>query len=547
MPRIRPGRRVLGALALAILALVAAGHIAGARAASPEVEISPQVLREFPQIADDVVELYVEVPWTGEDPRETAILLELPERGWTHIEFVESVRYEDRIAALFELDLLGRLVTGIEFHYQWRFTDADGTNHLTPWRRVLTIDPSRPWRVESDRDIRVFWYDAESEFGARALADSLTAFDLVEESLGLDFQRQLKVVIYPTFDELYDALGIVNESRIKGVWRAGYELIMLQSDPEDETLAGVLTHEFAHAVLDQNLRNPWRDLPTWVHEGVATWIQAKADDDLPYERLLAAAHRDGRLRSLRGLQGYLPIDREGASLVYAQSYSMVKYLVNLYGIEDLRSMLQALSEGNTEDEALMAAYGIDAFTLENQWREFLEDDLAAAEDENRLAGAPVQTASPSDDPDPQLPLEDVAADAEITPADTLIGSPELPPADAGTRAFIAITGLTVIALFGLIGYLAYRRSSSRPALAVATTADPPPFALGLPAPAAGDLRRQAPSAKPHSLPASELARSGRARTGGFGFNRYQQLTRVRPDRFAGKRRPHLRRFRGGRS
>ena len=81
---------------------------------------------------------------------------------------------------------------------------------------------------------------------------------------------------------------------------------------------------------------------------------------------------------------------------------MVKYLVNLYGIEDLRSMLQALSEGNTEDEALMAAYGIDAFTLENQWREFLEDDLAAAEDENRLAGAPVQTAGPSDDPDPQL-------------------------------------------------------------------------------------------------------------------------------------------------
>ena len=243
----------------------------------------------------------------------------------------------------------------------------------------------------------------------------------------------------------------------------------------------------------------------------------------------------------------MPIPRPDASLDYAQSYSMVKYLVNLYGIEDLRSMLQALSEGNTEDEALMVAYGIDAFTLENQWREFLEDDLAAAEDENRLAGAPVQTAGPSDDPDPQLPLEDVAADAEITPADTLIGSPELPPADAGTRAFIAITGLTVIALFGLIGYLAYRRSSSRPALAVAMTADPPPFALGLPAPAAGDLRRQAPSAKPHSLPASELARSGRARTGGFGFNRYQQLTRVRPDRFAGKRRPQLRRFRGGRS
>ena len=547
MPRSRPCRRVLGALVLATLALVAAGNIVGTRAASPEVEISPLVVREFPQIADNVVELYAEVPWTGEDPSATAILLELPERGWTHIEFVESVRYGDRIAALFELDLLGRLVTGIEFHYQWRFTDSEGTNHLTPWRRVLTIDPSRPWRVESEPAIRVFWYDAEPEFGSRALADSVSAIELVEESLGLDFQRQLKVVIYPTFDELYEALGIVNESRIKGVWRAGYELIMLQSDPADATLAGVLTHEFAHAVLDQNLRNPWRDLPTWVHEGVATWIQAKADDDLPYERLLAAAHREDRLRSLRGLQGYLPIDRAGASLVYAQSYSMVKYLVDLYGVEDLRSMLQALSDGNTEDEALLAAYGIDANTLEFQWRAFLDDEFAAAGDGNRLAGAPVQPASPGDGSDPQSPLEDVSEDPGITPADTLIGSPELPPADAGTRAFIAITGLTVIALFGLIGYLAYRRSLARPAVAVATSAEPPPFALGLPAAVATGGREMASPGRPQALPPSELARSGRARTGGFGFNRFEQLTKVRPERFAGKRRPYLRRFRGGRS
>lgn len=547
MPRIRSGRCALCALLLATLALVAAGYSAGARAASPEVEISPLVVREFPHVADNVVEIYAEVPWTGEDPRETAILLELPERGWTHIEFVESVRYGDRVAALFELDLLGRLVTGVEFHYQWRFTDTEGTNHFTPWRRVLTIDPNRPWRVESEPDIRVFWYDPEPEFGPRALADSVSAIELVEDTLGLDFKRQLKVVIYPTFDELYEALGIVNESRVKGVWRAGYELIMLQSDPDDETLAGVLTHEFAHAVLDQNLRNPWRDLPTWVHEGVATWVQAKADDDLPFDRLLAAAHREGRLRSLRGLQGYLPIDREGASLVYAQSYSMVKYLVNRYGIEDLRSMLQALSEGSTEDEALMAAYGFDVLTLESRWRQYLDSDLAAAAEANRLAGAPVRPANPGAGPDPQLPLEDVSGEDAITPADTLIGSPELPPADAGTRAFIAITGLTVIALFGLIGYLAYRRSAVRPANATAAAVEPPPFALGRPASAAGGEPRRTPPAERPAPPSSELARSGRARTGGFGFNRFEQLSGVRPERFAGKRRPHLRRYRGGRS
>ncbi len=545
-PRTWSDRRVLGAILLAALALALAGFATSVRSAPPEIEINPVIVREYPQIDTNVVEIYTEVPWAGADPQETAILLQLPERGWTHIEFVPSVRTGDRIVALYELDLLGRLVTGIEFHYQWRFTDSDGVYHLTPSRRVLTIDPSRAWRVDSEPEIRVFSYDADSSFGPQALAESLTAVKLVEDSLGLSFQRQLKVVVYPTFNELYQALGIVDESRIKGIWRAGYELIMLQSDPADDTLAGVLAHEFTHAVLDQNLRNPWRDLPTWVHEGVATWVQSKADDDLPYERLLAAAHRDDQLRSLRGLQGYLPIDREGASLVYAQSYSMVSYLVDQYGIDDLRLLLQALSDGNTEDEALMSALGINAVGLESDWRDFLDSTYAAAEEENLLAGAPVRLANPDAETDSQLPLEAVPEGGAGVPADTLIGSPDLPPADAGTRAFIAITGLTVLGLLGLIGYLAYRRSS-RPAVGGAAVLDePPPFALSVPPIATGAAALHLPRVKPAPLPASELARSGRARTGGFGLNRFEQLAGVRPERFAGRRRPRLRRFRRGR-
>ena len=537
------------ALLLAAIALAALGYVAAVRAAPPEVEINPVVVREYPQIAQNVVEIYAEVPWTGEDPQEAAILLELPERGWTHIEFVDPVRIENRIASLFELDLLGRLVTGIEFHYRWRFTDAEGTYHLTPWRRVLTVDPSMPWRVESDDRLRVFWYGAAPGFGTLAMADSVAAAELVEDSLGLGFKRDLKVVIYPTFQDLYRALGIVGESRVKGVWRAGHELIMLQSDPQDASRAGVLAHEFAHAVLDQNLRNPWRDLPTWVHEGVATWVQAKADDDLPFDRLLADAHREGRLRSLRGLQGYLPIDRESVSLVYAQSYSMVKFLVDQYGVDELRELLQALAEGSTEDEALQTAYGFDAFTLETRWREFLDDSLAPVDEEIDLAGAPVRPQGPDEEAGPQNPVQVESGDGPVTPADTLIGSPELPPADGGTRAFIAITGLTVIALFGLIGYLAYRRSGSRPppTEALATPgADPPPFAFSPSATAAPGHGPAAPRAGPAALPPSAMARSGRSRTGGFGFNRFEQLNRIRPGRFTGKRRPRLRRFRGGR-
>ncbi len=546
------GRKIARLVLSAAILLVVWGLLSPTvNAASPESPIRPVRLLEYPDFEADIVQLVVEVPWSGPDPSEAAILLQLPERQWTHIDFVEFVRNDDRVGALYELDQLGELWTGLQFHYRWRFTDVDGVRHVTEDRTVLTIDPNRGWRLNNDPIARVFDYSDDSEFGPQILATALEAIELIDGELGFTVKNQVRVVTYSTSADLLEVLGAAADDGTKGLWFASHELIMLYSDPEDETLNGVLTHELTHAAIGQYTNAPWR-LPTWVHEGLATRMQAKVSGGDDYDQTVAEALSADELISLRGLRGYLPIERGEVSLVYAESYSLMSFLIDTYGVESVTALLTAFASGQTEDESLVSAIGIDAAALEADWLANLEEsaaaNAAAPAPARQAAGTAAQPAAPPDGAEPQT--GEPAAPPDVELAETLVGNDELPLADDGTRAFIAISGLTVIGLLALTALLARRRGRPSSALAASPVA-PPPFALmsaGRPGDDTGAPRWQSRSAISASNVAggaisSDLARSARRRVGGFGFNRSAKLAPQQLNRFLPFPKPKLRRFR----
>ena len=56
-------------------------------------------------------------------------------------------------------------------------------------------------------------------------------------------------------------------------------------------------------------------------------------------------------------------------LSYAESDSLVKYIVDRYGHDRLSSLLAVFKEGSTYDAALQSALGVDSAGLETVWRE----------------------------------------------------------------------------------------------------------------------------------------------------------------------------------
>ena len=74
------------------------------------------------------------------------------------------------------------------------------------------------------------------------------------------------------------------------------------------------------------------------------------------------------LITLPSLSSSFPAADTGASLSYAQSRSLVAYLIGTYGWDRMRELLAAFQEGATQNDALLSVYGRALSALDREWR-----------------------------------------------------------------------------------------------------------------------------------------------------------------------------------
>jgi hypothetical protein len=128
-----------------------------------------------------------------------------------------------------------------------------------------------------------------------------------------------------------------------------------------------IAHELTHVLVGHLTFSCLGDVPTWLNEGLA--VYAEGDLEPSSRSQLDQAISDDQLLSVRSLSGGFSEVPSKAYLSYSQSYSIVKFLIETYGQDSMNSLLIALRDGNTIDEALLQVYGFDIDGLENAWRE----------------------------------------------------------------------------------------------------------------------------------------------------------------------------------
>ena len=109
------------------------------------------------------------------------------------------------------------------------------------------------------------------------------------------------------------------------------------------------------------------DVPTWLNEGLAVYSEGELDP--ASQQQLDDAIRDDTLLTVRSLSGGFSEVADKAYLSYSQSYSLVKFLIETYGQDKMTSLLVALRDGVTIDEALTQTYGFNVDGLEDAWRQ----------------------------------------------------------------------------------------------------------------------------------------------------------------------------------
>lgn len=263
------------------------------------------------------------------------------------------------------------LPPGAEVTYWWVIEDDDG-NRVETSPKTMHFDDSRfTWHnltgtVYEGGGMTLFWYAGGDSF-ARALLDACEAgLAKLSQEIGAYPEKPIKIYVYASTTDLRGAM-VFSQEWTGGVAFTDFGIIAI-GIPSSELEWGrkALVHELTHLVVRQATFSPYGQLPLWLDEGLATYNEGELDP--AFRSSLDKAILEGTLISVRSLCSPFSAYPEKARLSYAESYSLVEYLLDSYGQDKMLDVLTSLKLGNTYDEALTAAYGFDIDGLDARWR-----------------------------------------------------------------------------------------------------------------------------------------------------------------------------------
>jgi len=326
----------------------------------------------------------------------------------------------------------GGLPPGTAVWYYWEVKDASGASARTEPATLRLSDDRFRWQSLTQGEITLYWHSGDSTFG-RTLVDAATAgLQKLRNDTGAGLGRPVNIWVYAGSKELQGAL-IFPQEWTGAVAYSPYSTIMAGIAPGSLSWGRhALPHELSHLIIHEVTFNCYGDVPTWLDEGLAEYASAGSSRDAT---LTSAISKD-QMFSVRSLSSAFPAESDAAMLSYAESQSIVDFLINQYGSDKMSALLTGFRAGRTYDDALRLVYGLDQDGLDAAWRQ-------------SVGLKPRAEVSPTPSP---------------TPIPTLVpvgGSPIAQAPGSGYASWPLWTGLGGAGFAGSVGLLRWKRGGSR--------------------------------------------------------------------------------------
>jgi len=275
------------------------------------------------------------------------------------------------------------LPPGAEVTYWWAIEDAAGNKAETSPDIVYFDDNRYKWQSSTvnssagSSKLTLFWYEGDDSFAQELMEVCEVGLARLGRDTGVYLENPVRIYVYASSGDLRGAM-IFPMEWTGGVAFTGFGIIVIGISPGQlDWGKRALVHELTHLVVHQATFSPYGRLPTWLDEGIAMYNEGEPD---PYiQSWLRKAIAEGKLISVRSLCSPFSADPDKAYLSYAESYSLVEYLLDNYGQAKMLNLLSLFKQGSTYDEALIQVYGFDIEGLDAHWRETLATTVVARE------------------------------------------------------------------------------------------------------------------------------------------------------------------------
>lgn len=221
-------------------------------------------------------------------------------------------------------------------------------------------------------------------YARKVLAKAEQSYERVSRYIGFsrysDFwtwEKRVRIVLFP--DQ-------ISYSRFTGqaTWSRGYasrdsrlfrDRTVVTFSGQSRLFEDIIPHEIAHLVLWDLLGDAARQAPVWLEEGIAQLAEEGKKDQVqsPMRSVVSAGNHIPFVLLQKMEPADLTQDQQ-VSLFYAQSLSIVVFLVEKYGQDSFYRLCKELRDGRSFETALRRVYGgiFDSIAdLENRWLTYM--------------------------------------------------------------------------------------------------------------------------------------------------------------------------------
>jgi len=284
-----------------------------------------------------------------------------------YIEFAPTTTAD--VSWTWDMRRTGGMPPGSSIEYWWTVKDANGDEIKTTPAQVQFDDLRYPWQSLTEGKVTIYWYEGDRSFAREIMTAAQQAMARLAEDTGAYLEKPVKIYVYVSSQDLRGAM-VFPQEWTGGVAFTRFGIIAIGIAPNNlDWGRRAIAHELAHLVIEQVTLNPYGDLPTWLDEGLAMYAEGPLEPDLV--ALLNEAAAENKLISVRSLSSPFSAYAEEAILSYAQSYSLVDFLVSAYGPDKMLELLNTFREGSSYDGALNRVYGFDMDGLNTLWRDYI--------------------------------------------------------------------------------------------------------------------------------------------------------------------------------
>jgi hypothetical protein len=260
----------------------------------------------------------------------------------------------------------GGLPPGSTVEYWWTVKDARGDKVETAPVPIQFDDDRYSWQSLTEGMVTVFWYEGKQAFAQELMSAAQQALARLSQDTGAQLKKPVRLYIYASTWDLQGAM-IFPQEWTGGAAYSGYDTIAIGISTSSLNWGKrVIAHELSHIVTHQMTYNPYNGLPTWLDEGLAMYAEGALEAS--FASSLGRAITTDSLISVRSLASPFSAISGLAIQSYAESFSIVEFLISQYGQDKMLTLLNTFQEGSGWDSALVKVYGFDMDGLEARWR-----------------------------------------------------------------------------------------------------------------------------------------------------------------------------------